>query len=440
MKRTRKSKLPANINAQISHFSHEGRGIAEINGKTTFVFGAIPGETVEIRYTKTCSRYDEAVAVQILEKSPTRQTPLCQAFEQCGGCSLQHITTDEQLALKQQAFIELFLRQGITLPELTSPLTAKSFGYRRKARLSVNHVPRKETTMVGFRERGSHLVTDMQACEVLHPAVGHKIHRLRAFLHALEGAPTLRQLEVAITENQTALILRHMAPLSPKDLEQIMIFAEQENFYWYLQPKGIDSIHLIYPPNTSPLLHYTLPIQQLTFYFYPWQFTQINEEINQQMVTQALSWLDIHSEDEILDLFCGIGNFSLCLAQKAKQVVGVEADVGSVQQACENAKKNQLTNVNFYVGNLFEDCQNLPFAKKTYQKVLLDPPRAGAQEILPLLAKIAPEKIVYVSCNPATLARDAAILREYGYTIAKAGIMDMFPHTQHIEAMVLFTR
>lgn len=424
--------------ATIETLSHDGRGIARIDGKATFLFNGLPGETVQFRYTKKRGQYDEGTVTAVLTPAPDRQTPACAHFGVCGGCSLQHIDNAKQLSLKTAAVMELLTQQGVSPQHTLPPLKSPSWGYRRKARLGAKYILKKDTPVVGFRERGASLIANINHCKILDPRVGEKIETLKDWLASLDARTTIPQIEMAATEETVALIIRHLAPLSETDLEKIRALGHAEQFHIYLQPAGIDSITRFYPDTESTLLQYRLPAYALTLQFHPSQFTQINETINQAMIQQALQLMDIQADDQVLDLFCGIGNFSLPIAQTAKTVTGVEGDATAVQRAIENAKLNKLNNTHFYTANLFEDCTHQPFMQRTYSKVLLDPPRSGAEAILASAGSWQAKSIIYVSCSPATFARDAAILEKQGYRLESLGMMDMFPHTKHIELMGRF--
>ncbi len=425
----------------IERLSHEGRGVAHIDGKTIFVDGALAGEVVTIRYLRRRNSYDEASVVEILQASPERKVPHCSHFGLCGGCSLQHLSCVAQVQHKQQAFLELLTHQAHIQPNIILPaLTADPWGYRRKARIGVKYVHKKNKVLVGFRERDRRFIADLSRCEVLEPRIGHLFTDLSKLIGSLSIKDQIAQFEVALSDEVTAIIIRHLAAFGENDLAAIEEFATVHNLQIYLQPKGIDSIHLFYPSKANPLLSYELPDYGLKLEFHPIQFTQVNFAINQIMIKQALTLLELNAHDYVLDLFCGIGNFSLPLALQAELVVGIEGDKSAVKQAELNATLNQINNAKFYVANLFEDISHHAWAKKTYNKILLDPPRAGAQEIIPQLKRWGAERIVYISCNPATLARDTKLLLEQGYQLQAAGVIDMFPHTQHVEAMALFCK
>jgi len=439
MSKRRRKKLSADpVMTTISRLSYEGRGIAEINGKTTFIAGALADETIRFRYTKCRSQFDEGEAIEVITPSIQRVDPICPHFGICGGCSLQHMDHDAQIAHKQSALLSLLRK---TPPKnLLEPLIANTFGYRRKARIGVKFVAKKAKVLVGFREKNAPYVTDMQVCHTLHPDVGQAIDKLSELLMTLECKTKIPQLEIAVGDDATAIIVRHLIPLPNSDLTKLIDFFKDRQWHLYCQPNNTDSIYRIYPTEGKECLHYFLDEYNLQFQYHPTQFTQINHNINQQMVARALELLDLQENDLVLDLFCGIGNFSLPIAQYCQKVIGIEDDANAVAQAKLNAKQNQLSNIEFYTANLFEAIVNDCWLKQAYTKILLDPPRSGAKEIVDNITLWAPQRIVYVSCNPATLARDAEILCKQGYYLSHAGIMDMFPHTAHVETMSLFIK
>lgn len=431
--------------ATISALSHEGRGIAHIENKTTFIFGALPGEEVEFRYTRRHRQYDEGTVIRILKASPSRIRPRCAFFGVCGGCALQHLNIEDQLAHKESVLSERFQHISHILPrENLTPLHDEPWGYRHRARLSVHYSLQKQKVVVGFREQHSHRVADITHCEVLAPAFGPKIKALADMLNLLSVKDKIPQIEIAITDTVCALIIRHLAVLNEEDLKHIDAFAQTHQCCIYLQAKGPESLvfrasgsHL---ENKAAILEYSLPLHQVRIQFQPLQFTQINPRINVKMIDRAIELLAPTEDDHILDLFCGIGNFTLPLARYCKSITGVEGDPHSVSQARHNAKLNDIKNASFFTANLFEGNDGEPWARGPFNKVLLDPPRAGAKEILPLIHRLQPSHIVYVSCHSATLARDIHSLLELGYTLEKAGMMDMFPHTQHAEAIALLQK
>ncbi|MCH9743818.1 MAG: 23S rRNA (uracil(1939)-C(5))-methyltransferase RlmD [Gammaproteobacteria bacterium] len=437
----RKKKPQKTATLQISGLSHEGRGIAKEDGKITFVFGALTDETVNVLYTHSRGKFNEANTTEVISPASNRVTPACEYFGICGGCSLQHLKHEDQISHKQSTLQELLKHQANAEPQQwLDPITDKSLGYRRKARLSVRHVAGKQKVLVGFRERYSRFVANIDHCAILHPSIGEHLDDISAMLFTLEQRDHIPQIEVAVTDSVSALIIRHLTPLPEHDLEILKNFAIEFKLHIYLQPKGIDSIYLFQPEKDDDKLRYTLKQDKLTLAFHPAQFTQINHAINDKMIIQAINLLDLKPSDKVLDLFCGIGNFSLPAAKHSQFVTGVEGAKDAVEQAKENAVINNIDNTTFHTANLFEDCEHLPWATQRYDKLIIDPPRSGAEQILALLPHWQPDKIIYVSCNPATLARDTKQILAAGYQLTNTGIMDMFPHTQHVEAMALFTR
>lgn len=427
--------------AKITALSHDSRGIAQINGKTIFIEGALPGEEVLFSYTKQRGKYDEGKIVEIITPSPERVTPLCQHFGICGGCAMQHLSSEAQLALKQKTLLEQLKHFGNIQPQkILPPLTGPAWAYRRKARLGVKYVIKKQTVLVGFREKNGRYLADIKRCEILHPSVGPKIHLLQTLINQLKGYNQIPQIEVAIGDEATALIFRHMTPLESSDITQLIAFGQTHNIHIYLQPSKPSSIHCIWPDVKLNRLYYRLPKYQLELGFHPTDFTQINAEINCQMIDQALNLLAPHANDRILDLFCGLGNFTLPIAQQCMEAIGVEGDLELVGRAQENAQRNNISNAYFHQADLTTDFNSANWTQGGFTKILLDPPRSGALEIVQTLSRWNAERIVYVSCNPATLARDAGELAKQGYHLQCAGIIDMFPQTHHVEAMCLFTK
>lgn len=430
------------VTATIHALSHDGRGIATIDNKTTFVAGALPGETVNIRIHQKRPTFNEATALDIITPSPERTTPPCAHFGVCGGCSLQHMSIDLQIQMKQQTLLDQLKHFGRVTPNhILAPINANGLGYRRKARLGVKFVIKKDKLLIGFREKSSRYLADIEHCKVLYPEVGEHLIEIRGLIATLSCFQHLAQVEVAVGDKTIALVLRHLEPMSDTDKEKIIEFASARGIHIYLQPNSPLPITKLYPADNSERISYTLPDFNLEFLFYPLDFTQINLEVNRLMVKQALNLLELNNNDNVLDLFCGIGNFTLPMARTAKHVTGVEGSQEMVNRAYENAKHNKIENVSYYAANLEEPSAAAPWMKLPYDKILLDPPRVGAKNILPAINKFNAKRIVYVSCNPATLARDAGeLVNEYGYRLESAGIMNMFPHTAHIEAMALFVK
>jgi len=431
----------ASFKTTISALTHDGRGIAHINGKTTFIENALPGEEVLFSYTKKHSKYDEGKTTEILSPSADRVTPQCQHYGICGGCALQHLSGAAQLNLKQKTLLEQLKHFGGVEPEnLLPPLEGPLWGYRRRGRLGAKYVVKKQAVLVGFREKNGRYLADLQSCEVLDPKVGTLLVPLQNLIAGLKSFQHIPQIEVAISDDTTGLVFRHMVPLDSSDIAALKNFAQTNHIQLYLQPGDTHSIHCIWPEKDPKQLYYQLPQQKLELHFNPSDFTQINSEINRKMVNLALELLEPKISDQILDLFCGLGNFTLAIAQQCKEVIGIEGSEALVAQAQKNAQHNNIHNAFFYAANLASDSLSGEWTKQNFNKILLDPPRTGALEIIQNFPKWDIERIVYVSCNPATLARDAGELAKQGYRLFKAGIMDMFPHTNHVEAISLFIK
>lgn len=426
--------------AMIESLSHDGRGVAHIDGKTIFIEGALPGEEVMFKYLMKRKSFDEGVIVEVKLPSPQRVEPQCKHFAICGGCGLQHLDASAQILAKQKVLLENFRRLGKVDPaEVLPPLTGDVWGYRRKARLGCKFVIKKQKMVIGFREKRSAFLADLETCEVLHPAIGRRLDELRVLVHGLKAFDHIPQIEVAVSDTVTALVFRHLDALIEDDLAKLCDFGVKTGFHIYLQPKGPDSVHLLWPEQSE--LCYRLPEFDLELFFRPTDFTQVNYSINPAMVSRAVQLLDIQPQDRVLDLFCGLGNFTLPLARCARHVIGVEGDESLVKQGRENARRNRVDNVEFHGANLTLAPHAQPWFGHGFDKILLDPPRTGAYEIVQHIAEFGARKIVYVSCDPATLARDAGVLvSEAGYRLVSAGVMDMFPHTTHVESIALFER
>ncbi len=441
-RRRRRKPLPKDpVTASIHAFSHEGRGIASIDGKTTFIDNALAGEEVDFIYTEKRGKFDEGLAVEVHQASDDRVTPPCAHADICGGCSLQHLANSAQIAHKQSVLVEQLKHFGAAEDyELVEPMQADVLGYRRKARLGVKFVPKKGGALVGFREKKSNFLAQIESCAVLDERVGQIIRPLRDMITELDTNNKTAQLEVAMGDDQVALVVRHLEELTDKDRTLWTDFGKEHGLYIYLQPKGPNTVHLLYGPDEREWLSYKIDAFEVELLFHPMDFTQVNASINQQMVKKAIDWLEPKDEDRILDLFCGLGNFTIPLAKVAKNVIGVEGSDAMVERGGMNAKHNGLDNVEFYATNLQEDFTGEEWAQQGFNKVLIDPPRSGALDVVQNIARFNPERIVYVSCNPATLARDAGELKEKGYKLVKAGVMDMFPHTSHTESIALFEK
>lgn len=430
------------VSITIESLSHDGRGIGLVNNKTIFIPGALPTEEISCKIIRKTSRFYEGELTAIFKSSDKRVISPCQHFGLCGGCSLQHMDTESQLAYKQYTLLEQLKHFGKVSPEIViPPLSATTQAYRRKARLGVKFVQKKNKVLVGFREKSTNLLADLRSCVVLHPSVGEHLSILRELIETLACYREIPQIEVAVGDNATALVFRTLQTLSATDENKLIQFGINHHFHIYIQPNQPNNIVKLWPNDAQYRLSYTLADEQLTFLFHPLDFTQINLELNRLMIKQAINLLDLQSSDVVLDLFCGIGNFTLPIARHAKQVVGIEGSAEMVLRAQENADHNKITNVSFHAANLSELPKNTSWLPQHYDKILLDPPRIGAKEIIPYFKHFAAQKIVYVSCNPATLARDAGeLVHQYGYKLKQAGIMNMFPHTSHIEAIAVFEK
>lgn len=442
MSRRRRKSLPVEpVQCDIEKLSHDGRGIAYRDGKIQFVDGAMPGESVVAKVVGSRSKFDELRTLDVLIAAPERTTPPCDFADLCGGCSLQHMTGDAQIEFKQKTLQENFAHFGGIKPlNWEPPMRSPDLAYRRKARLGVRFVPKRDSVLVGFREKRNSFLTDISRCVVLDPRIGERITDLREMLYGLDAHNTIAQIEVACGDDAAALVFRNMETLSAQDYGKLVSFGQAHDLHIYLQPKGPDTVHRIWPETGEERLSYRIEAFDLTLKFHPMDFTQVNADINQKMVAQAIDWLELKPDDRVLDLFCGLGNFTLPLARRAGRVVGVEGDDAMVVRGRENAALNELDNVTFYGANLQGDFTSEPWAAEGFDKVLIDPPRSGAQEICEYLATFGAKRIVYVSCNPATLARDAGVLVSKGYSLVRAGVMDMFPHTTHVESIAVFER
>ncbi|WP_018973503.1 23S rRNA (uracil(1939)-C(5))-methyltransferase RlmD [Rudaea cellulosilytica] len=428
------------IEADITDLTHDGRGVAHISGKAVFVAGALAGERVRLRDVRKHRHYDEAAVEEVLRVSPDRVAPRCKHFGVCGGCALQHLDPAAQIAAKQRLLLENFERIGKVQPSAILPaLTDSPWGYRRKARLSAKFVEKKGRMLVGFRETNGRYVADIERCEVLLPAVGERIAAITAMLESLEGKREIPQIEIAAGDNLVALVFRHLQPLSDADTQALTRFGQANDLAIFLQPGGIDSVAPLWPAGAQ--LNFELPAYDVTLDFRPLDFIQVNGGMNRRMIDHALALLDPQPSDRVLDLFCGLGNFTLPLARRAAQVVGVEGEAGLVQRARDNATKNGIANATFHSADLAADQRATAWAKADYELVLLDPPRSGADAVLDYLPRKSTRRVVYVSCHPASLARDAGILVDkHGFKLTSAGVMDMFPHTAHVESIALFER
>ncbi len=435
---TRAPELPVSV--EILDMTHDGRGVARVDGKAWFVSDALPGERVSVRRTRPHRHYDEAELICVEQASVDRVEPRCPHFGTCGGCVLQHMAAAAQIDAKQRVLAENFSRIGKLEPDRwLPPLHSDSWGYRRRGRLSARFVLAKNRLLLGFRERNGKFVADLAGCDVAHPAVGKHLRRLGEVLGSLSIPAAIPQVEFAAGDNAAVLVIRHLAPFTATDKHALLEFERESGLRVLLQASGPDSVVALHGP--MPELHYAVDGGAIQLGFGALDFIQVNQGINEGMIAQAVALLDPSPTDHALDLFCGLGNFTLPLARRCAHVTGVEGDAALIERARRNAGHNGIANVKFEVADLFAPLTGRAWAQDRNDLVLLDPPRAGAQELLGSLPGKRVRRVVYVSCHPASLARDAAILCErHGFTLSSAGVMDMFPHTAHVESIAVFDR
>jgi 23S rRNA (uracil1939-C5)-methyltransferase len=424
--------------AKIESLDHEGQGVARVEGKVVFIEGALPGESVSYSSFRKKSRFEVATTTRVIEPSFARVSPRCRYFGVCGGCSLQHLEPSVQVAVKQRVLEDALIHIGNIRPDVILPaVQGPQWGYRHRARFAVRFVQNKGGALVGFHEKRSSFITDMQSCEVLPPRISRLLAPLRDLVTQLSIAKRLPQIEIAAGEGGIALVLRNLAPLNDKDMNLVRDFAEKHGVDIYLQPGGPESARRFCPEDGEPL-YYALPEFGVRIYFAPTDFIQVNTAMNRALVRRAISLLQPKPGERIADLFCGLGNFALPIARSGAEVVGIEGSSELVARAQENAKLNELAqSISFVTGDLL----TTTFLRELgpFDKLLIDPPRDGAIEVVKALTSPLPSRIVYVSCNPATLARDASVLvHTKGYRLQAAGVMNMFPHTAHVESIALF--
>jgi 23S rRNA (uracil1939-C5)-methyltransferase len=426
----------------IDSLDQDGRGVARADGKVTFVQGALPGETAEIRVWERKLHFDLADAVRILRPSAMRTDPPCPHYARCGGCSMQHLDPRAQVASKQRTLEESLLRLGRVSPEqILAPIHGPAWGYRQRARFAARHVPHKGGALVGFHEKRTHRVADMDSCAVLPPHLSALIVPLRALLGAMHLAARIPQVELAAGDSAIAVIVRVLDAPDEHDLALLRAFAREHGLDMYLQPGGPDSLHALEPPQPRALF-YRLPEFGLEMQFGPADFTQVNDAVNGALVQRAVALLDAHPGQRLADLFCGIGNFTLAIARRGALVTGVEGSASLVARAQQNAVRNGLSaRARFLAADLFTAPEPVLKELGPIDGMLIDPPRQGAHALVQALGADAAMRLVYVSCNPATLARDAGILvQDKGYRLRAAGVVNMFPHTSHVESVALFER
>ena len=426
----------------IESLDHEARGITRLDGKTIFVDGALPGERVEYASFRRKPSYELAHLVDVIRPSPLRVVPGCEHFGVCGGCAMQHLDPAAQVAVKQRVLEDSLWHIGRVRPgQILPAVQGAPWGYRHRARLGVRKVPKKGGMLVGFHERRSSYIADMLTCPVLPPHVSALLLPLRELFGKLSISERLPQVEVAVGDHCTAFVLRILEPLAAVDEVLLREFADRHGIVFYLQPKGPDSAYRFHPL-PGPRLSYSLPEYGVEMDFRPTDFTQVNHAVNRILVRRALGLLDPQPGERVADLFCGLGNFTLPIARSGASVIGVEGSPGLVERGRQGAEANGLADrVEFAVANLFDCTPESLAALGRIDKMLIDPPREGAIEVVKALGEDAPRRIVYVSCNPATLARDAAVLVSLrGYRFLAAGVVNMFPHTAHVESVALFER
>ncbi len=429
--------------AVIESLDHEGRGVTHVDGKVVFVEGALPGEKVEYSVHRSRPSYDLAQVTRIVKPGTQRVAPRCPHFSVCGGCSMQHLDAVAQAAVKQRVLEDALWHVGKVKPGIIYPaIHGPSWGYRYRARIGVRVVPSKGGVLIGFHERRSSYIADMQRCDVLPPHVSEMLPALHELIGGLSIADRIPQIEVAVSDATTVLVFRNLLPLSREDDIRLAAFATEHRVQVWLQPGQPPSAHPLHPKN-APELAYTLPEFDLRLHYLPTDFTQVNNDVNRLLIRRAMQLLDPQPGERVADLFCGLGNFSLPIARRGARVIGVEGSDALVARARENARCNGLeAHSEFHAANLFEATEDSLAALGPLDKLLIDPPREGAIAVVKALGpQQQPPRIVYVSCNPATLARDAAVLvREKGYRLAGAGIANMFPQTSHVESIALFER
>lgn len=432
------------LSGLVDALADNGAGIIKSEDKVYFVDQVIPGEQVEFTPIKKHKGKFRGQLTRVIQPSPDRAEPRCEYFGVCGGCALQHITPAAQLTLKQaRLFDNLSNLANATPQHRLTPLASPDaeYGYRRKARVGVRYVPKKGGVLVGFRERGSRYLTSLMHCHTLDPRLAELLPALHALLEQISIRTEIPQLEISAADNAVAIVLRNLQPFNQDDIALTKQFAIDHKLHFFLQPRGLDSVTPLYPESPPPL-YYRLPDYDVEIRFKPTDFIQVNATLNQAMINAVLELLRPESSDLILDLFCGLGNFTLPIARSGATVLGVEGDAGLVERARQNALLNQLPNATFQHVDLYQSTLDTKFLTGSFDKVILDPPRSGAALVIErIIPHLMPRTIVYVSCNPVTLAQDAdSLIRLHGYRLTHAGVVDMFPHTAQTEAIACFKR
>ncbi|MBO0408839.1 23S rRNA (uracil(1939)-C(5))-methyltransferase RlmD [Aeromonas hydrophila] len=431
----KKSTQPQRIEFTVDSLDHHCVGIGRHQGKAIFIEGALPGEQVKARILEAKKQYAHAALQQVVTPAANRIAPFCSHYRECGGCSAQHLAEADQRAAKEAGLVSLFERLGnIQPPALEPVLGGESRAYRRVCRLAIKFDKNGRCTRVGFRRRQSNDLVEIEGCPVLAESLSVLISPLRECLNRLKSQRELGHAELIQAEQGILMLLRHTGRPTEADRAQLIEFAKTQGIDLYLQAadEQIEPLHQQFAPSYS--------LDGLSLAFAPGDFIQVNAPVNQRMVEQALSWLEAGKDDKVLDLFCGIGNFTLPLARQAREVVGVEGELAMVARAEENARRNGINNARFYKADLSGDIAGMSWAREGFDLVLLDPARPGAFEVMEHVVKLSPRRVVYVSCNPVTLARDSQVLVKRGYRLVRLGMLDMFPHTGHLESMALFER
>jgi 23S rRNA (uracil1939-C5)-methyltransferase len=425
----------------VAALTHDGEGIIRA-GKTAFVGGALPGELIRFRRLRRHRGHDEGQLLEVIEPAADRVVPRCPHFGVCGGCALQHLAGDRQIDVKERELRDALERMAkVTAQTWLPPLRGPQWGYRRRARLGARHVPKKGRVVVGFRERLAPYIAALDHCDVLSAPVGALITPLSVLLTGLASRDFIPQIEVSVAENTTALVLRVLRALPETDLAALREFGQQHSLRLYLQTGGLDSVVPLETGVELEPLKYSLPEFNVTFDFAPTDFVQVNAALNAAMVSRVVTLLELTAADRVLDLYCGLGTFTLPLARRAGAVLGIEGDAALVARARHNAAMNGLTNTQFVAADLTQALPlNAPYLAQGFSHVVLDPPRAGALDVMPTIAQLAPRKVAYISCHPGSLARDVAVLvHEFGFVLRAAGVLDMFPHTAHVESLAVLT-
>ncbi len=424
----------------ISDYSHDGRGISRTEGKTLFVEGALPGERVLAQVYSEHGRYSEARTLEVLEPSAARGKPVCVHYAACGGCNLQHVAGAEQLALKETAVLDQFQRwSGLTPKRVLPALTSSQSGYRQRARMAVWYCD-DGTVELGFRRAHSKTLVNVDECSVLDSRLNVLLAPLRKWLIHMHGSRAVTHVELIATDSEVGVVVRHTKRLHAAVLAELMLLTSDDNVRIWLKPGSDAQLFDLNGKPCNPRMSYQLTEQALQLQFHPCDFTQVNAGVNRDMINQALALLQLKKNERVLDLFCGVGNFTLPMARSAFEVIGVEGTESMVHRGRQNAELNHIDNCSYFSANLEADVSKMAWAKKPVDAILLDPPRAGAKGAMNWLQQLSASRVVYVSCNPATLARDAKLLVTMGYQLEALGVMDMFPQTAHIESMALFTK